>query len=149
VTQLIARPVTYEPIDDVRDALVCAITMARGRIAEKATLVTRIEGGGSMAETGVLAHVVTELLLDAANAFPGPIADGNVIVITSQNLARFAVVRVSDNASGTPRHALCLAQVVARFGGELRVEASPGDGATVTILLPLEDDDDDDDDDAP
>jgi signal transduction histidine kinase len=140
VTQLIPTRSFYEPIDDVRDALVCAISMAKARVEQKATLVTRIEGGGSLAETGVLAHVVAELLLDAANAFPGAIADGNVIVVTSQKIARFAVVRVSDNASGTPRHALCLAPVVARFGGELRIETTPGDGATVTIMLPIDDD---------
>jgi signal transduction histidine kinase len=126
------------PPDRVRDAIAIGVGMARDSVDAVATLITRIEDGGpSDRTTGLLAHLVTELLLDAASAFTGGGIAGNVVVVSTQRIGRFVVVRVADNAPGLPRHGLCLAGVVERIGGELRVETSPGAGAAVTVLVPV------------
>lgn len=126
------------PPDRVRDAIAIGVGMARDTVDAVATLITRIEDGGPIDRTtGLLSHVVTELLLDAASAFSADGVDGNVVVVSSQRIGRFIVVRVADNATGLPRHGLCLAGVVERIGGEVRVETSPGAGAAVTVLVPV------------
>jgi len=126
------------PPDRVRDAIAIGVGMARNSVDAVATLITRIEDGGPIdRSTGLLSHVVTELLLDAASAFSVDAPDGNVVVISTQRIGRFVIVRVADNAPGLPRHGLCLAGVVERIGGQLRVETSPGAGAIVTVLVPV------------
>src|SRR5690349_10066402 len=128
------------PPDRVRDAIAIGVGMARDSVDSVATLITRIEDGGPTDRTtGLLSHVVTELLLDAASAFSadGVGQAGNVVVVSTQRIGRYVIVRVADNAPGLPRHGLCLAGVVERIGGELRVETSPGAGAAVTVLVPV------------
>lgn len=137
MTQVIGlRDDLEAPPDLIRDAIVFGVGLARDRVDAVATLVTRLDDGGPTARTmGLLTHIVTELLLDAASAFD--LDDGgNVVVVSSQRIGRFVVVRIADNAPGGLRHGLCLAAVVERIGGELRMETSPG-GAAVTVLVPV------------
>ena len=139
MTQVISRrDDLLAPPDNVCDAIATGVAMARDRVSGVATLVTRIEPCGPVARsTGLLTHVVTELVLDAAHAFTGTPADGNVVVVSSHRIAGYVVVRIADNATGLPRHGLCLAGVVERIGGELRVETEPGGGTAVTVMLPF------------
>jgi signal transduction histidine kinase len=140
MTQLIPfRADLDAPTDDIREAIVDAVCMARARVDAKAKLMTRIEEGGVLAtDDGRLAHVLAELLLDAANAFPGPIAASNVVVLTCTRLAGFAVIRIADNGPLVPRHGLCLAALVESMGGGLRAETTPGGCSVVTVLVPIE-----------
>jgi signal transduction histidine kinase len=139
VTQVISRRDDLcAPADNIREAIATGVAMARDQIGIVATLITRIEPCGPVTRsTGLLTHVVTELVVDAAHAFAGTAADGNVVVVSSQRIAGYVVVRVADNATGLPRHSLCLAGVIERIGGELRVETGPGGGTAVTVMLPF------------
>jgi signal transduction histidine kinase/CheY-like chemotaxis protein len=146
---------------DVRSALDAAVKLARADINARAKLVKAYAEDVQpvIANVGRLGQVFLNVLINALQAIPEGEAENNEIRISTRSDDRMrAVIEVTDTGCGiqpedlgrifdpfftTKRGgtglglAICHG-IVTGLGGEMSVTSSPGQGATITIILPTE-----------
>jgi PAS domain S-box-containing protein len=128
---------------------VCEPVLGRARVARRLEAAPRVE-----AVKGQLLQLFVNLLTNAAQALP---PDGGEVALEVRAAPCGVEVKVRDGGAGMPPEVrrrifepffttkgdgtglgLCIVQrIVARHGGELRVESAPGAGTTFTIALPV------------
>lgn len=145
---------------DLPDVLAKAMKLTRHRVRDIASV--RLELSTTpfvLADEGRLVQVVTNLIINAAQAMPAPDPSRNDIRITTRTSERgWAVVEVHDNGSGvSPRHRARLFEpffttkpvgegmglglsiahgIVQSFGGEIEVDSPDGSGTIFRVSLP-------------
>jgi PAS domain S-box-containing protein len=148
----------HEPTD-VRESLESAIKMAKNELRHRATLVRDFsEVPHVMGDESLLGQVFLNLLINAAQAVPVGDAGEDSITVRVRHEDGRVLVSVSDTGQGIdPDHrehifdpfyttksfeegtglglAVCK-NIVEDLDGEIRVDSTPGEGATFTVDLP-------------
>ena len=127
-----------------------ALSVARARFGKRVRLLNAVPAGLHVsAQEGVLAQVLVNLVVNAAQAIPERRADGEVAVSAEREGERVRIVVVDDGAgmepevlrrafepffttkpfgSGTGLGLAVSRGIVASLGGDLRLESEPGEG---------------------
>jgi len=150
-----AEPVSL--LDVVEDAC----KLVAHEVVYRAELVKRFQPTPKvMADRIKLTQVITNLLLNAAQAIPEGAREENRVEISTGSKDHRVFIRIRDTGAGIPREVqarlfepffttksgdrgmgLGLAvssEIVRRHRGELRFESAPGQGATFEIWLPAD-----------
>jgi signal transduction histidine kinase len=145
---------TAVPLRKVADG---AFSVARARLGRRVRLANEVpQDAFVLAGEGVLAQVVVNLVVNAAQAIPDHRTDGRVLVRTERAGDRVRLV-VEDNGPGMPPEILrrvfepffttkpfgsgsglglaVSRGLVASLGGELRLESAPGQGTSAVVEL--------------
>lgn len=146
----------YGPVD-VRLCVEWAVRMAAAHIEPRARLVRKLEKVAMVpGDEAKVAHVVLNLLMNAAESIAGDAPDTHEITVATRGDAERVVIEVSDTGIGIEpeqlprifepfyttrpgaRAGLGLAVchgIVKSLDGELRVASEPGRGSTFTVVL--------------
>ncbi|MFH1807619.1 MAG: ATP-binding protein [Pseudomonadota bacterium] len=144
---------------DVRQAIVHALTLVGNELRYRARVVTEFaEVPPVLASEGKLAQVVLNLLLNAAHAMAEGDAEHNEVVVRCHADGDRVCIEVRDSGHGITAENLprvfepffstkgvgkgsglgltICKSIVEGFGGEIRVESRPGQGARFELRLP-------------
>lgn len=159
-----ARPTTEEAkVLSVHDVLEQSIVFCEHVIAECGAMVERRFVDRAVEIRGVkgqLHQVFINLITNACQAMPE--GAGRLVISTVVSVDGMATVRVKDNGTGIPddqRHTIfepffstkgegkgtglglsIVRNIVQQHRGEIRVESSPGEGTSFSLMLPAVDD---------
>lgn len=152
---------------DPNEVVESALTLARGRLMDRANVVRRLEPVAPVRiDRGRLGQVLVNLLVNAAQALPRTRSDGreNVVTVSTRSAGDLVEIEVADNGVGIPREHLPLIwtpffttkdadsgtglglwitrDIVERAGGEIRVgpgidTASELVGTRFVVTLPV------------
>jgi len=165
ITGIIASLKRFGDEEDARDrftvnALVAdAVTLVEERLQEAAALDLRLGTVPEMhGDSRELGHVALALLTNAVEAVERSGERGTITVTTFATGDRVSLV-VQDDGAGVPTDILprvfepfvstkdepsaglglhCAYKTVEAWGGEMRIRSKPGEGTTVTVVLPAE-----------
>ncbi|MHB8896876.1 MAG: sensor histidine kinase, partial [Candidatus Geothermincolia bacterium] len=144
---------------DLNEPIRSALRVAGAEIRHRATVVTRLGlDVDVLGSAGRFSQVFVNLLVNAAQAIGERHGERNEIIVTSRREGDRVLAELSDTGPGIrPEHLVRLFEpffttkgattgmglglsisrdIVRRYGGELRVESSPGQGAKFSIELP-------------
>jgi len=145
-------------IIDVNDPIRSALRVAGAELRHRAKVTVRLgEHVDVVGSAGRLSQVFLNLVVNAAQAFGDRPAQANEIEVTSVRDGNDVLARVADNGPGIPPQHLprifeaffttkgastgtglglsISRDIVRSHGGDIRVESTPGRGATFTVVL--------------
>jgi signal transduction histidine kinase len=159
--QALAHGTEHRPVN-LRDVIETALTLAKHRLPANATVLSEVEDlPVVVGAEGLLVQALVNLLANASDAFPdGASPEACRVTVRALPAGTDRVeLTVSDTGSGmapevsarvfepffTTKRAgtgsglgLPIVQaIVARHGGDVRLETAPGRGTTVTVVLPI------------